>query len=166
MTLPKSADGSIPAAADSEDSAFRALIRTFGLLERVMNPYFAAFGISGAQWGALRCLYRAQQENRESVTVTELSQRLLIRPPSVTGVVDRLVRDGLVSRQAPAADMRVRQIRLTSKGRQIVEQVLAGHAGQLRRVMSGLTDAEQTQMHRLLVTFEKHLRDLLQSENR
>jgi len=153
------------AAADSDDSAFRALIRTFGLLERVMTPYFAAFGISGAQWGALRCLYRAQQENQESVTVTELSQRLLIRPPSVTGVVDRLVRDGLVSREAKATDMRVRQIRLTNKGRQIVEQVLQGHAGQIRRVMGGLTEAQQMQMHQLLLTLEGHLLDLLKSDH-
>ena len=153
------------AAADSDDSAFRALIRTFGLLERVMTPYFAAFGISGAQWGALRCLYRAQQENQESVTVTELSQRLLIRPPSVTGVVDRLVRDGLVSREAKATDMRVRQIRLTNKGRQIDEQVLQGHAGQIRRVMGGLTEAQQMQMHQLLLTLEGHLLDLLKSDH-
>jgi len=153
------------AAADSDDSAFRALIRTFGLLERVMTPYFAAFGISGAQWGALRCLYRAQQENQESVTVTELSQRLLIRPPSVTGVVDRLVRDGLVSREAKATDMRVRQIRLTNKGRQIVEHVLQGHAGQIRRVMGGLTEAQQMQMHQLLLTLEGHLLDLLKSDH-
>jgi DNA-binding MarR family transcriptional regulator len=165
MTLPKSADRSMSAAADSDDSAFRALIRTFGLLERVMTPYFAAFGISGAQWGALRCLYRAQQENQESVTVTELSQRLLIRPPSVTGVVDRLVRDGLVSREAKATDMRVRQIRLTNKGRQIVEQVLQGHAGQIRRVMGGLTEAQQMQMHQLLLTLEGHLLDLLKSDH-
>jgi DNA-binding MarR family transcriptional regulator len=154
------------AAADSDDSAFRALIRTFGLLERVMNPYFAGFGISGAQWGALRCLYRAQQENQESVTVTELSQRLLIRPPSVTGVVDRLVRDGLVSREAKATDMRVRQIRLTGKGRQIVEQVLAGHAGQIDRVMSGLTKTQQVQMHQFLLKLEEHLRYLLKPDSR
>jgi DNA-binding MarR family transcriptional regulator len=165
MTLSKSADRSMTSAADSDDSAFRALIRTFGLLERVMNPYFAAFGISGAQWGALRCLYRAQQENQESVTVTELSQRLLIRPPSVTGVVDRLVRDGLVSREAKASDMRVRQISLTGKGRQIVEKVLAGHAGQIERVMSGLTQGEQAQMHELLLKLEEHLRRGLKPNN-
>ena len=30
------------------DNAFRELIRTFGAAERVMQPYFARFGISGA----------------------------------------------------------------------------------------------------------------------
>ena len=49
-------------APPSRERAFRQLIRTFGLIERVMQPYFAQFGISGAQWGVLRNLHRAEVE--------------------------------------------------------------------------------------------------------
>ena len=37
-------------AADSVGMrAFRELIRTYGLVERVMQPYFGRYGISGSQ---------------------------------------------------------------------------------------------------------------------
>src|ERR1700738_5146999 len=91
------------------DSPFRELIRLYGLLERQRIPYFARFGISAAQWGILRQLHRAEQEGLAGLRLTDLSERLLIRPPSVTGVVDRLERVGLVQRGAVSSDLRAKQ---------------------------------------------------------
>src|SRR6516164_4561864 len=105
------------------DNAFRELIRTFGAAERVMQPYFARFGISGAQWGVLRNLHRTEMEGRPGLRLSELSKRLLVRPPSVTGVVDRLERAGLVVRHGLAGDLRAKQVGLTSAGRQLVERI-------------------------------------------
>ena len=50
-----------------------------------MQPYFARFGITGSQWGILRTLHRAEREGLPSLRVTDLSDRLLVRPPSITG---------------------------------------------------------------------------------
>src|SRR3982750_4910037 len=77
---------------DGAEPAFRALIRTFGLIRRVMEPYFGKFGISGSQWGVLRALNCAAKDGGESLRLSDLSEKLLIQPPSVTGVVDRLER--------------------------------------------------------------------------
>src|SRR5262249_9716933 len=112
------------------NNPLRALIRAFGLVERVMQPYFARFGITGAQWGVLRNLYLAEQETQEGLRVTDLGERLLIRPPSVTGIVDRMQRAGLVARGNSATDQRARVVRLTPEGRQVIQQVLAVHGGQ------------------------------------
>lgn len=140
-----------------QELAFRALVRTMGLLDRVMQPYFAQFGISGTKWGALRALHRAEAEGHAGLRMTELSERLLVRPPSVTGVVDRLERDGLVARDAALEDLRAKLVRLTAKGRRLVEQVLAGHAGQIAEFMSGLKSAEQVELMRLLERLSGHL---------
>jgi DNA-binding MarR family transcriptional regulator len=146
-----------PAADTAAESTFRSLIRTFGVLDRVMSPYFLHFGISGAQWGVLRTLQRAEAEGIAALRVTELSERLLIRPPSVTGVVDRLVRDGLVKRESLPSDLRVKQISLTPKGRQRVRDVLDVHGGQIAKVLSGLSPAEQVELGRLLDRLLEHL---------
>src|SRR5437763_163965 len=103
--IPKRTNGRGTAGDRPQDRAFRSLVRTFGLLERVMQPHFARFGISGSQWGVLRTLNRAEAEGTEGLRVTDLSDRLLIRPPSVTGVVDRLERAGLVVRDASMDDL-------------------------------------------------------------
>jgi DNA-binding MarR family transcriptional regulator len=135
----------------------RQLIRTFGLLERVMQPYFARFGISGAQWGVLRNLHRAEQEGQMGLRLTDLSQRMLVRPPSVTGIADRLEKAGLIVRRASAIDGRAKQVALTDKGRHLVEQVLEVHVAQVARVMSGLDSDEQDQLEHLLMRVAERL---------
>jgi DNA-binding MarR family transcriptional regulator len=141
------------------------MLRTFGLVERVMQPYFARFGISGSQWGVLRNLHRAEREGLGALRLTDLSERLLIRPPSVTGVVDRLERAGLVSRQGSPTDMRAKHVALTERGRRLVEEVLAVHEAQIDAVMAGLTLPQQAELHRLLGRFEEHLRHLIAGGN-
>lgn len=142
------------------ENAFRELIRVMGLAERVMQPYFARFGISGAQWGILRNLYRAEEEGRPGFRLTDLSERLLIRPPSVTGVVDRLERAGLVVRTGSPTDLRAKQVGLTADGRRLVRQVLENHGRQIERVLAGLTAPEQAELHRLLGRLGRHLEGL------
>ena len=147
------------------ETAVRTLVRSFGLLERVMQPYFAKFGISGAQWGVLRQLHRAESEGLPALRMTELSKRLLIRLPSATGVIDRLVRDGLVTRTALNEDLRVKQISLAQKGRRRVEQVLEGYDDQIASILGGLLPSEQGELQRLLNRLREHLEHLLVREN-
>jgi DNA-binding MarR family transcriptional regulator len=137
------------------------MLRTSGLLERVMQPYFARFGITGAQWGVLRNLRRAELEGERALRLTDLSDRLLIRPPSATSVVDRLERAGLVARADSVSDLRAKQIALTTRGRQLVERVLTVHEAQIDGVMNGLTATEQVKLKKLLRELEKHLDKLV-----
>jgi DNA-binding MarR family transcriptional regulator len=143
------------------EGAFRQLLRTIGLLERVMQPHFARFGITGSQWGVLRSLHRAEAEGHAALRLTDLSERLLIRPPSVTGVVDRLERAGLVSRGDSPIDLRAKQVALTPRGRQLVERLVTVHADRIEAVMGALTAAEQAELLRLLGRLEGHLESLL-----
>ncbi len=150
------------AAERTEENAARSLVRAFGLLERVMQPYFARFGITGSQWGILRTLHRAEREGLSSLRVTDLSDRLLVRPPSVTGAVDRLERAGLVSRDASTSDLRAKEVRLTPRGRRRLRAVLAVHAEQIDHVLAELSRPEQAKLQRLLERLGEHLEGLLE----
>src|SRR5262249_48061132 len=143
------------------DNAIRELIRCFGLVERITQPYFARFGISGAQWGVLRNLYRAEEEGFSGLRLTDLGERLLIRPPSVTGVVDRLEKAGLVSRDGLPTDLRAKRVALTGKGREIVEQVLEVHQEHIDNLMRGLNGKEKAELLRLLTKLRQHLGAML-----
>jgi DNA-binding MarR family transcriptional regulator len=150
-----------PAALRTSESAFRELIRTLGLLERVQQTYFAQFGLSGAQWGVLRNLHRAEGEGLAGLRLTDLSERLLVRPPSVTGVVDRLERAGLVERAGSPTDLRAKHVVLTDRGRELVERVLVVHGKQIDAVLGGFRAGELMEFHRLLSQFREHLEGLL-----
>jgi DNA-binding MarR family transcriptional regulator len=142
---------------DVSELAFRALVRVTGLFRNRMEPYFTRFGISGAQWGILRTLYRAESEHLESLRLTDLGQRVIVRPPSVTAIVDRLERLGLVTRRVTPTDQRSKQVALTVVGRQLVERVLEQHPAQMRAVLAGLAPAEQGDLQRLLERLAAHL---------
>ena len=144
----------------SAEVTFRALVRTLGLLRRVMEPYFARFGLSGAQWSVLRTLSREAEAGQRSLRLTDLGNRLIVRPPSVSGVVDRLHRMGLVRRVASTDDQRAKQVSLTAAGRRLVARVLREHSRQIGSVMSELDRAEQQQLEQLLTKLSAHLEAL------
>lgn len=144
------------------EPAFRSMIRVHGLLRRVMEPYFSRFGISGAQWGVLRALWRAEAEGVQSLRVTDLSSRLLVQPPSTTGVLDRLQRMGLIQRKACKDDQRARNVSLTPAGHQLVQRVLQQHPTQVTAVMAGLTLSEQQDLCRLVDKLGSHLEAIAQ----
>ena len=146
--------------ANVAELALRSFVRTFGLFRNHMEPHFARFGISAAQWGVLRTLSRAQAEGLEGLRLGELGHRLLVRPPSVTTIVDRLERMGLLSRSAVAADLRAKHVALTPAGKQMVAQVLEHHPAQIRVVMAGLDEQQQRELHRLTEQLASHLETL------
>jgi DNA-binding MarR family transcriptional regulator len=149
-----------PAPHDTAETAFRAFVRASCLFRGQMDPYFARFGISGAQWGVLRTLHRAEGEGLAGLRLTDLGRRLLVRPPSMTSVVDRLERTGLVARRATAADRRAKQVSLTGRGHKLVARVLAQHPRQMHAVMAGLSATEQCGLRRLMERLAEHLEAL------
>jgi len=143
-------------ASPAED-AFRNFIRTLGLMQRVLVPYFAQFGISPAQWGVLRAIHCGTKQTPQGLRLVDLSEQLLVRPPSVTVVVARLVRMGLVAGTTAADDHRSKLIRLTPAGKTLVDRIKRGNAQQHQLIMGGLSTAEQVQLRGLLAAVATHL---------
>ena len=148
-------------ASTTTEHAFHSLLRCWGLLRQVMEPYFGRHGISGSQWAVLRVLQRAEAQGELSLRLTDRGARLLIQPPSVTGVVGRLERLGLVARRATGDDARVRHVGLTPEGRALVAKVLERHAGQIESLFDGLTPAERDRLSALLRKLEAHFETLV-----
>jgi DNA-binding MarR family transcriptional regulator len=146
------------------DATVRSLVRTFGLLKRVMEPHFGQFGISGAQWAVLRALHRAQETGEPSLRLTDLGDRLLVRPPSVSGVVDRLHRLALVRRQTSPDDARAKQVSLTPAGRHLVERVLRAMPQRVESILSDLSPTDRGELRRLLETVSSRLEVLCGAE--
>ncbi len=130
---------------------FRSLIRAMGLMHRAMAPFFAGYGITASQWVVCRILLSHEEETAGALRLTDLGDRLLIRPPSVTGVVRRLQSEGYIKIGASDDDARVKRVRLTPKGRALTRRVRQAHAAQVQSVLGGLKEIEQAELLRLLV---------------
>lgn len=110
-------------------ATFRYALRQF---LRFSEQAARAAGITPQQHQALLTLRGFPK--RDSVTVGELAERLQIRHHSAVGLVDRLVAQGLVSREQDAADRRQVYVSLTKEGEAILEQLSAAHRAELRRI--------------------------------
>lgn len=65
------------------------------------------------------------------LTAGELAQHLVIRPHSAVGLVDRLVRKGLVRRRAASADRRRVLLQLTARAELLIGGLAASHRREL-----------------------------------
>lgn len=68
------------------------------------------------------------------VSVGELAGRLVLRPHSAVGLVDRLAARKLVRRSRDPVDRRRVRVRLTPRGEALLERLSAAHCGELRRL--------------------------------
>ncbi len=73
-----------------------------------------------------------------SATGQDLAHHLGVALATVTGLVDRLVAHGLVSRHEDPHDRRVRRVELTDAGAKLVEEINNTGLQQYRRIMEHL----------------------------
>lgn len=96
-----------------------------------LDDALAGLALSPAEVNALACF-----AGREAVALRELVEATGQRPSTLTGVLDRLERGGLVRRIPNPEDRRSLQIVLTHSGRQTREAVDAAFAHVERRLPS------------------------------
>ncbi len=63
----------------------------------------------------------------EGLRMSDLSARLMVSNGNVTGIIDRLVKDGLVVRVPIEGDRRATLVRLTQRGREAFAEMAATH---------------------------------------
>jgi DNA-binding MarR family transcriptional regulator len=154
-----------PSQQIQPEEAFREVIAAYGLVTRLMHSHFAGFGISGAKWGVLRALHRAEAEGVRGMRMVDLGERLLVRPPSVTMLVGRLEREGLVAMEPSESDRRAKMVGLTRRGRELVERVLEVHVGKVRGIMSSLSAPEQAELQRMMAKLNGGIRGMIEAAN-
>lgn len=71
---------------------------------------------------------------RDHVTIGELAERLQIKHHSAVGLVDRLVAQELVTREAATEDRRQVYITLTARGTELLSELTVAHKEELRRM--------------------------------
>lgn len=82
-----------------------------------------------------------------AVTMGRVAETLHTDASNVTGIVDRLVATGLITRQEGAQDRRTKTLQLTDKGRSAVDHIYAGLPASLG--CSRLTESERNQLHEI-----------------
>ncbi len=89
-------------------------------------------GLNAQQYQALLALRGFPKER--DVTINDLARQLLIRHNTAVGLVDRLGKEGFVTRRQSRVDGRRIHLQLTAKGDRMLERLASVHREELRRI--------------------------------
>ena len=113
-------------------------------IERRLEPGYAASGLEPGWYDVLATLRRAGPPYR--LRPTDFAATLMLTTSGTTKRLDRLEAAGYVTREPDPGDRRGVLIALTPQGRRLVDTAAATHLANERRILSGLTAAEQRQL--------------------
>ena len=92
----------------------------------------------------------ALERHPAGLKMSELSESLMVSNGNVTGVVARLIEDGLVTRTVDREDRRSATVCHTRKGRELFLKMAATHEHWMEEMFSGLSDKQSDDLMRLL----------------
>lgn len=79
----------------------------------------------------------------DGILLGELSRRMMVSNGNITGLVERLVQEGLIQRETPASDRRAVRVSLTEAGRTAFAAMATEHAGWVGELLAGLAPSER-----------------------
>jgi DNA-binding MarR family transcriptional regulator len=133
------------------DAAVDRIVATYELLmHRVASTHTSAFLDVGVTMSQAKVLYLVQGD--ADLRMSDLSMRLGVSLSTMSGVVDRLVDQGLLTRRDDPADRRHVVLRITGAGSDQLQAFRELTAGQLRAVLARVPSAELNLVGRALDT--------------
>ncbi|OXM67094.1 MULTISPECIES: MarR family winged helix-turn-helix transcriptional regulator [Amycolatopsis] len=121
-----------------------ALVRSTFLVNAVYSESAREYGITMPQ-GQLLCVLMARPYG-----MTELGAVLRLAKSSLTGLVDRTERNGLVRREPDPRDTRAVRVALTPEGQRLAGEFYAETCRRIEELPAGLDAAERDRLAGLL----------------
>ncbi|WP_192245871.1 MarR family winged helix-turn-helix transcriptional regulator [Mesorhizobium silamurunense] len=104
------------------------------------------------RFDVMAALYRSP----EGMLMSDLSRFLLVSNGNVTGIVDRLVSEGLVTRARRNGDRRTSMVRLTEEGSKTFAAIAAAHESWVGELLGTVSEDEARRLTGMLKSFRSN----------
>jgi len=152
----------VPAVGDRETAvttsdrlelkAWLRLLTCANLIERMVRHRLReTFDMTLPRFDLLAQLDRAPR----GLTMGALSRRLMVSNGNVTGLIDRLVGEGLVVRRPDPGDRRAQVVRLTGRGKRTFDAMTPVHQRWIQDAMRGMGRDEMETLYGLLAALKR-----------
>lgn len=146
-----------PDAATDPKLTLRLWLRLLGcstLIEKAVRGRLAAeFDATLPRFDVLSALER----HPEGLQLGELSRLLLVSNGNTTGIITRLVSEGLVDRRVDPNDARVARVSLTAQGREAFATMASAHEAWIEEMFEGVPRPDQAALLDLLTRLRRVL---------
>ncbi|WII38800.1 MarR family winged helix-turn-helix transcriptional regulator [Paenibacillus thiaminolyticus] len=129
----------------------RADLKLSNYYQKVVSP----FGITVDQWEILVVLWE-----QEGITQKELAERLYKDQTNIARMLFKLETKGFIHRVTHETDRRALRVYLTSKGREIKDEIMEHSIEAYKKTIAGLTEEEVDNFRRTLAVMYNNVKDL------
>ena len=138
------------------DAILEAAVYLYTESRRVTKEVARRAELTGPQLTVLKML-----EGVGDLSLSELSERIRAQNSTVTGIIDRMEREGLVIRARSTEDRRVVHIRLTDKGAKIAREIAVEPMEIFRNALECLSASEMRDLLRILTKVAQRVQSLV-----
>lgn len=103
-------------------------------------------------------------KNPNGMTLGELSSRMMVSNGNVTGLVERLVADGLIDRRAAPKDRRSQIVSLTAEGRRTFRAMARTHENWIAEIFAELSASDIDMLMKMLAKAKTSTADAISAE--
>lgn len=125
------------------------------LRRAVFDDFVKPMGVTRSQWWVLAHLAR-----HDGMIQSDLADILDLGKAALGGLIDRLELSGLIERRPDDVDRRVKRVFVTSKGAQLVKQMLVKSNEMSELILNGLAPSQRQELADLLSLVKKNLLSL------
>ena len=130
-----------------EEHIIQTVFKLDNMLRRMGNRIAGVLGATQQQWAVLDILNEA---GVNGLSLSDLGKYLDVTKGNVTGLVDRMERDGLAKRKDDPKDRRVIRAIITPKGKKILKDIQPVKDEWWHRLFSAFNAREKKELQNLL----------------
>lgn len=127
----------------------------YNLIEAKVSSYLSRFGLTTAKFNVLMIL--EHQARHEGMSQVDISKHLIVTASNTTRLLDKLEKEGLAQRSALKNDRRVKTIKITPKGSQLLDRAWPGYESLLKNLTSLLGSNDQKILSNFLIKWVEKL---------
>lgn len=138
------------------DRILEAIIYLYTESRRITKEAARRANLTGPQLTVVKIL-----ETFGDLSLSELSDRIRAQNSTVTGIIDRMEREGLATRERSKEDRRVVYIRLTEKGARIARDIAVEPMEILRAALVSLSPTETRDLLKISTKLARRVGELV-----
>lgn len=141
------------------DSILETIVYLYTESRRVTKEVARRADLTGPQLTVLKVL-----EGVGDLSLSELSERIRAQNSTVTGIIDRMEREGLVVRSRSTEDRRVVHIQLTEKGARIAREIAVEPMEVFRSALESLSAGEMRDLLKILTKIAQRVQGIVKRD--
>ncbi|MBF0523261.1 MAG: MarR family transcriptional regulator [Candidatus Omnitrophica bacterium] len=139
------------------EEAFYGIALVYTVLFDKIAKYLDSYGLTPAKLNVLMVI--KHQGGESGLSQKDIGKRLMVSASNMTRVLEKLEREKLIERVGQIGDKRIKIIRVTKRGSQVLEDVWPGYIQTMKATMCKLKNPEQKILADLMLKWFRDLKD-------